>query len=291
MTGITTLIGWFFYGFVRYVMYWIPLIAPSSVNRHIPWQWWLYNNWGDWRHRDDNNGGPDEHWLQCWFKMLFGEAMRLATYEAKPYVRLIRDALLVVIGAVKSGFGSLSSWVDWLEQYFGFPLPWWSSTVKSGLGWLRRKLPSGIRESWQTWLQIWDGIKQEVRDWAIARYDQFRNLANEAVAWVRDRGASLSGWQDRVGAFIEAFKANPYGNIAWWLGEAWSWLCWFRSNAYNVIRGCFGPNLDKILLFGRDCVTFYYNLWAQGWQELGGFTSNPVQYLYDKAEQILTERW
>lgn len=291
MTTIWTLLEWFFYGLVRYIVFWIPLLTPPAVDRATPWQWWLYYTFFDWIHKDDNNGGPDEHWLQCWFGMLFNELLRLGVAEAEPYVDRAQTFLEGLIGSVRSGFASLSDWSYWLELLYGLPLPWWSATVKEGLYWLRWKLPSSIQEGWQTWQQIWDGIVQTAKDWAKARYDAFMSFAFEAYAWIVDKGALLRAWQARIAGWIDWFIADPYGAVTGWLGNTWDWLAWFRSDALALVHSWLGPHWPNLLTFGRDCVTFYYNLWSIGWQELGEFCSNPLQYLYDKAEQILIERW
>lgn len=288
---IGQVVGWWFYGIIRYIVFWIPYVTPPPVDRSIPWQWWRYHGWSDWRHRDDNNGGPDEWWIQCWFDMVYGEALILTQIAAEPYVDSAKAWLRDLIGYIKSGWDSLGSWVDWLERLFGLPLPWWSTTLDRGLRWLRLKFPSSIREGWRTWEQIWDGLKEDVRNWVQATYDFFRDLAQNAWNWVTNTGIAIQAWRDRVAGWIDNFRNDPYGTVTSWLGDTWSWLANFRNYAWSIVRSYLGPNLDKLLTFGRDCCTFYYNLWSIGWRTLGEFCDDPLDYLYRKAEEALIDRW
>lgn len=291
MTTLGTLIGWFFYGTIRYIIFWIPLLTPPAVTRSIPWQWWRYNTWSEWRHNDDNNGGPDEVWLQAWFRMIFTEALILTEMTVRPYIDGIKDRLRGLIGAIKTGYSSMSGWVDWLERLFGLPLPWWSTTLNRGLRWLRLKLPPGIREAWRTWDQIWEGIKTDVKNWVHNAYDAFRTKAASAWNWVTDKGASLQRWRNRVAGWIDAFRNDPYGKITSWLGGAWHWLLTFRNNPVGIIIAWLGNTWQLLSTFARDCLIFYYNLWSIGWRVLGEFCSDPLGYLYRKAEEALIERW
>lgn len=291
MTSLGTLIGWFFYGFVRYIIFWIPLLTPPSVDRSPPWQWFRYSDWGDWFHRDDNRGGPDEFWLQTWFRMIFGEALLLAVDEAKPYVRRVRDALRGLIGNIRSQFGSVSGWLSWLEQLFGYPLPWWASTVNRGLSWLRGKLPASIREGWRSWDQLFDAVAEGVRNWVRGVYDHFRNLAQDAWSWAFNHGEMLLRWYWRVEAWVQNFRADPYGVIVGYLGWYWDWLRDFVHNARARVLGYLGPDVHKLLLFGQNAAIFYYNLWSRGWRVLSEFVDDPLGFLYERAERMLIDRW
>jgi len=291
MTDLWTLISWFFYGVIRYIVFWIPYVTPPAVNRSIPWQWWAYNSWFDWLHHDNNHGGPDETWIQAWFKMTFGEALRTATETAKPFARAIRDRLLDLVGTVKGAFSSMSGWVDWLDRLIGGYVPGWAGTLTGGLNWLRVRLPEAIRYGWQSWAGLWESIRESVRSWARDRYDWYRNLANDAWNWVTGTGQAIQAWRDRVAGWIGAVRNDPYGAVTCWLGEAWGWLKNFREHPYSIIRSYLGPDIGKLLTFGRDCVTFYYNLWSRGWRTLGDFVADPLGFLYSRLEQVLTDRW
>jgi len=291
VTDIWTLIDWFFYGFVRYVLFWIPLLTPFSVDRHIPWQWWRYNGIYDWWHKNDNNGGPDEHWLQAWFRMVFGEALLTATESAKPYIDALRTWAEAVIGGVQVGMGSLGRWAQKLDDWIGGWVPLWAGSLSGGLLWLRDRLPAAIRYGWQSWGQIWQAIKDDVKDWVRGYVDLFRQMADTALSWTRDTGQRLDQWYRDVSGWLAGVRSAPYEWIAGWLGWTWTWLRGFSVRGRDQVLEWMGPNIGQLLLFGRDCVRFYYQLWAVGWCELGEFVEDPRHYVVDLLERVLVERW
>lgn len=289
--NIWTLVEWFFYGLVRYVLFWVPVVNPFSVEVQIPWQWWYYNDFWDWLHRDRVGGGPDEHWLRCWFKMVWGESKKLVLSEAARYTDNARNWLRDRIGALKVGFSNVGQWVDWLERRIGHYLPSFAPTVSAGLNWLRYKLPVEIRNGWQSWTQWIDAIKSSLGAWVRSVYDYAKERALASWAWVVDRGEFLRWWVDRVRGWVDAFRADPYGTITGWLGSAWAWLRSFRDRGRDIVLGWLGPDIHSAILFWRDAVRFYYNLWSIGWRVLGEFVSDPLGYLYDRAERILIKEW
>lgn len=290
-TDLWTLIDWFFRGFIRYVLFWIPLVTPFPVDWGMPWQWLLYNSVWDWFHHNDNNGGPDEHWLQCWFRMVFGEALRLAVWEARPYVDQVKDWLRDLIGYIGGGFSSLGSWVNHLDGLIGHYVPSWAGNIARGLNIVRDKLPAAIRYGWHSWSAIWDRIKSEVRGWARDRYDSWWGYIVRVWNWISEAGLTLQRWYDRAHGELDAFRSNPAGYIADKLGEAWVWLRNFRYRGRDQVLLWLGPDIGKILRFGRDCVTFYYNLWSLGWRELADLVSDPCGWLYDRLQSAIEDRW
>jgi len=229
--NIWTLVEWFFYGLVRYLLFWIPVVNPFPVDIGIPAQWWSYNSYWDWLHRDNVGGGPDEHWIRCWFKMVWGESKKLVLSEAARYTDIARSWLRDRIGALKVGFSNVGQWVDWLERRIGHYLPSFAPTVTAGLNWLRFKLPVAIRNGWQNWTQWVDAIKSAMGDWVRAVYDYAKGRALASWAWVVDQGESLRWWIDQVRGFVDALRSDPYGTITGWLGSAWAWLRSLRSRA------------------------------------------------------------
>ncbi len=291
MPSIWEILGWAFYGAIRYVLFWIPLVTPFSVDIGIPSSWWRYNGWSDWTHKDDNNGGPDEHWLNSWFEMVFGEYKRLIVSEAKDLVSSARQYLLGLIGGIQAGVGSLGGWLQKIDDWIGGYIPGWAGTLSNGLNWLRVRLPESIRYGWETWTDLWEGIRESVRGWARDRYDWFRNLAQSGWDWVVSTGSGLTAWVNHVSGWIEGFRADPYGYIVGRLGSAWDWLVVFRDRGRDQVLEWLGPDVDKLLTFARDCVDFYYNLWSLGWEELGEFVADPKAWLMDRLETALVNRW
>jgi len=290
-TAIWTIVEWFLYGAVRYILYWVPALTPFSVGRPVPWQWFRYNDWWDWGHSDDNNGGPNEHWLNSWFEMCIGELKVLAVEEAKPYVDVAKVFLLGVIGGIRVGHTSMGSWVDLIQRSIGYYVPSWASSIVNGIEIVRNKLPSGIKLAWQTWDDLFETIRSRVRSWARDRYDFAKQRAFGAFDWIINFGDSLRGWRDHVSGWIDHVRNNSYGWVIAVLGGAWSWLVGFYQRPGGVIRGFLGPDWGKMVTFARECIDFYYGLWSRGWRVLGDFTEDPLGSLYVWAEQILTERW
>lgn len=291
MPSIWEILGWVFYGAIRYVLFWIPLVTPFRVDVGIPASWWRYNSWSDWEHKDDNNGGPDEHWLNSWFEMVIGEFKRLVIHEANEALSTAKQYLLGLIGGVQAGLGSIGGWAQKLDDWIGGYVPGWAGTIAGGLNWLKVRLPEAIRFGWQSWSELFAGIRQTVYNWAMDRYDLFRAKAEQALNWIVGDGSLLKRWYDRAAGWIDAFRADPYGFVTGLLGGAWTWLLGFRDRGREIVLGWLGPDWPGLLTFARDCLTFYYNLWSLGWRELGEFVADPLGYLYDRAERILIDRW
>lgn len=291
MPGIWEILSWLLYGAIRYIMLWIPLITPFSVDISIPSSWWRYCGYGDWQHRDNNSGGPDEHWLNCWFSMVIGEFKRLVISEARDLVESARSVLMALIGGVQIGLGSLGSWIQMIQDWIGGYVPDWAETVSGGLNWLRVRLPEAIRYGWNSWSDIWEDIRSSVRDWARDRYDEFRVIARRAWDWALGTGQALARWRDQVAGWIDAFRADPYGYVVGLLGGAWYWLLSFRDRGREQVLDWLGPDIGSLLTFARDCVSFYYGLWSRGWDVLGEIVDDPRAWLVDRLESALADRW
>ena len=289
--SIWTILDWILYGLLRFVIFLIPWVKAPEVSRSIPSQWWAYNSWSDWLHYNDDDGHPDEHWCRSWLEMAFGELAKYATDKARPYVDQVKGVLLDVIGYIRGGFSSMGSWVNDLQNRIGTGTLSFASNLRDAASWLYFKLPYGIRGGWQSWDQLWDGIKASVRQWAQDRYDDARSWAWSAIAWVWDNGGRLDRWRDRVAWWIDDVKGDPYGWIASLLGPSWAWLSGFWANARATVIGWLGPEWPKLMTFGRDCASFYYNLWSKGWQSLGEFTDDPRAFVLDRLEQAVLDRW
>ena len=291
MPDLWTILEWAFYGLVRYVMLWIPFVTPFRVDRWPPDMWWFYNNWNDWGHRDDNNGGPDEHWCQAWFRMVLGTFKALILSEAQRQVDQAKSYLRGLIGAIRSGFSSLGDWINWLQIAVGAAVPWWTSNLSAGLDRLRNWLPYEIVQGWRSWGAIWDNIKSEVRDWAHSQFDQAVAWARSARDWVNGVGDQLRRWRDTVSGWIDNFRANPYAYIAGVLGPGWSWLVGFWPRARDTVIGWLGPDWVTLTNFARDAARFYYNLWASGWRTLDDFVADPKGFVIDRLERVVMDRW
>jgi hypothetical protein len=291
MPGVWTILEWVLYGGIRFVMLWIPGIVPFRVDRPCPTSWWRYNSWSDWNHKDDNRGGPDEHWVNAWFRMVIGEFERLILEEAKPYVDKARDALRSLIGGIRSGFSNMGSWIQWLNDRVGYLLPFWASSLGGGLVWLYDRLPAGIRQGWQSWEQIFENIRSSVRSWVQSVYDEAKGLAFWARDWIRTSGGFVHQWVSDVRTWVDGFRRDPGGYVRSLLGSAWAWLVGFWQNGRGIVLGWLGPDWNRLVTFSQNALTFYYNLWSKGWRILDQIVSDPRAFVADVLEQALEDRW
>lgn len=291
MTDIWTILEWFLYGAIRWVLYWAPLVRAPHVDRDIPWQWWRYNNWFDWFHKGYADGGPDEHWLNCWFKMTVGELDRRISGLAGDLVTQAKNALRSLIGDIRSGYGSLGDWLQNVGARVGDWLPSWAVSAADGLVKLFNKLPGTIAYGWQTWDQIWESIKNDVRNWARSMYDAAKALAFGAWSWIVLTGSTLSTWWSSAHTWLDGFRADPVGRVSGWLGAAWSWLRSFAAAPVGWLLGVLGVDWTDLVAFRRGPLAFYFNLWSQGWQTLGDFVRDPRAFVLDRLERALMDRW
>ena len=288
---IWRILDWILYGLIRYVLSFISWIPTPTVDRGPPSEWYKYASYYQWYWHDDDNGRPTTAWCEQWLEMAFGELASYATKKARPYVDQIRDKLRGVIGYIRSGYSSLGSWVNHLQNRIGEGSLSFASNLRNAASWLYFKLPYGVRAGWETWDQIWDGLRAKVRSWAQARYDTAKSWAHSAIAWVNTTGDQLRRWREQVSGHIDRLRSDPYGYIVGYLGSAWSWLSGFASNGRDTVLGWLGPEWPTLVTFGRDCVTFYYSLWSKGWEDLGEFIDDPKSFVLDRLEQAVLERW
>lgn len=289
--SIWTLLSWILYGLVRFVFVLIPYVRAPKVSRGAPSVWYKYNSWTDWSHRDDDNGHPDERWCRSWLEMAFGELAQYATDKARPYVDQVKGMLLDVIGYIRSGYSSLGSWVNHLQSRIGEGTLSFASNLRNAASWLYFKLPYGVRSGWQSWSEIWDGIKASVRTWAIDRYDQARAWAYDAALWVNQVGDVIRRWRDDVAGWIDWVRYDSRGWVIGWLGWTWDWLEEFVYSGRATVLGWLGPDWPRLVTFARDCIGFYYALWSAGWRVLGDFVADPRAFVLDGLERAVMDRW
>lgn len=289
--SLWTLIDWGFYGLVRYIMVWIPFVTPFHVGKSLPSQWWKYNSYGDWLHKDDNKGGPDEHWCRAWLKMVAGEFESRFIDKAKDVIGDIKGYLLGKLGYIKSGHSSMGSWVGWLNGLVGSALPGWAYSVTWGLGWLRDRLPTAIQQGWKSWDSLFESIKTSVKNWVMAVYDAFKSKALDAWSWVVYSGGMLVSWYNAVKGWIDHFRSNPYGYIAGLLGWGWSWLLAFAAAPVGFVLAWLGNDWKVLQSFAQGPLGFYYNLWSNWADLLCEFVNDPVAFIYARLERALSDRW
>lgn len=291
MVSIWTILGWIFYGLIRYVLYLIPLVKAPRVDRGPPSAWWRYAGWWEWSQGTADGGYPNESWARAWLGMAFGELQRVATDKAKPYVDKAKAFLLGVVGYIRTGFDSMGSWVNWLQSAVGYVLPSFASNLGAAAIWLYGRFPWVIRTGRESWDQLWERIREQVRSWARSRYDLAKSWASSAINWVNGVGDQLRRWRDQVAGWLDQIRYNSYGWIVGVLGSVWAWLVGFRWNARSIVLGWLGSDWPRLVTFARDCLSFYYNLWSRGWVTLGELVNDPKAFLFDRLERAVMERW
>jgi len=234
-----------------------------------PAWWYLYWSWGDWYLNLDADKRPNLDWCYRWTV----GSLRLIGAYAESIADAARDAAKNTvrswIGYVRHGFSSFESWTENLWSKVGDASFSWASSLTSAATWLRGHLPQTIRDGLQTWDSLWNGIKNAAIDWARARYEDARTWASQAVNWVNSTGVSLRAWYDL----------------------AYSWLEDFRQNAYARTTGLLGDTWRRLATFAGGSLTFWNNLWGSHADDIGKFFGNPLQFLYDKTEDFLCNRW
>lgn len=284
-------LDWLFYGLVRYVLWWIPVVQPFPVDRSVPRHWWEYNTWTDWYLHLDGNKRPDEHWCRQWLEMTFGEFKRLVADVADSFTRSVRDALLRLIGYVRSGYASLGQWVDKIEERAGTYLPWFASTLSGGLTFLFNLLPTGIRQQYQSWDDLFRGI----RDGAVAivrnLIDEARRWASEARSWIFTQGQHVYEFYTDVQRFVRDFKNDPRGTITRLLGSAWTFLAAFALSPVGIVLSWLGPDWQGWVTFNAGPAAFLYNLWSTHHDEIARLFSEPREWVMSRLEQAIMDRW
>jgi hypothetical protein len=268
--SILDILGWIVHGWwQRFVIehnLWAGLAFTEPDD--APQMWLdIYPEWL-WDH-GLTNGKPDWYWCfhytgcaRVHFENWVFDKTDSARDTAVSWVRAFT-------GYVRYGYTRFEYWVDTIWNRVGAYSLWWADNLTAAADWLRNKLPDEIRSSWSTWSDIWEGIKDAVKDWARARFDAAVVWATDAWAWVIGTGNLLKSWWDTAAAWLDDFRQNAYERVTTWLGTTWT----------------------RAVTFFRDAGTFWYNLWGSYATEIGAFWADPLGWLYDRAEAELVRRW
>jgi len=247
----------------------LPLVKPERESRKAP-AWFLvwFASWV-WTQTLDSDDRPTDLWLYYYDFAVEGTWAFWADDLKKTAVN---DALWWVAGWTgkpKHGYYTLEQWLDAIRNRVGSWVPGWTSTLAQGLDTLFWKLPESVRGGYSSWEDLWQGIKNSVKDWARARYDATVSLVGDLWYWIAYTGSLLSGWYDNVGIWISEFKQNPSG----------------------VILGALGATWGRLVTFDQGPLSYYYNLWGTFRQNLSDFLADPLGFVYDRAEAFLVSKW
>jgi hypothetical protein len=291
--SIGQIAGWTLDGVWQWIRKEVPdwIIEPRHVSRGPPGWWGSVKTWGDWYYCVASDGHPQSCWFSnyidaCW--KLLGKWIDEAADDVGDAVS---GAVRSWVGYVQGGFSNFSDWIKWLQGLTGGYLPWWASSLADAADRLYWWLPAEIRQGYTSWSDLWEGIKASVRDWARARYDDAKAWADGAWQWVLNQGATLKGWYDAAGAWLDDFRQNASERVRGWLGTAWDWIVGFWNDPYGTITGTLGDSWEALKTAARDALPFWYNLWGSYADEIGAFWGDPLGYLYDRVEDFLSDKW
>jgi len=269
MYGFLEIIGWLWHGMLQLIRVVVPIIQPAPE----PWSapGWFTDVWPDWLwwYYLESDSRPTETWCHNYIYAARVQMQRWIERRSDQARDTALEWVRAFTGWVAHGYSTFQDWLEAIRERTGTWVPWWADSLADAASVLWLKLPDAIRYAWQTWDDIWEGIKSSVRDWVRATYDYLVSLGQSAWDWVLAQGDALRAWWESVRSWIGAFMADPYGTIVTWLGPTWT----------------------RLTTFATDCLDFWYNLWGSNGADIGGLLSDPLNWLYDRAEDLLIERW
>ena len=242
---------------------WLFINPPESA----PECWlWSYGDWL-WRSLRANRDARG-----TWTGMMLQAASkgfeRLANWARDNGRDWAISTIRGILGNLAGAYSTFAQWLTHHDLKIGGLLPWWASNLIDGLNQLWDRIPAEIRNrvlSWSAWI---DGFLSSVRTWAMARYDQFKQIASQAWSWITASGEILAGWWRTAHAFLDDWRLNWWSRIVAKLGSPWT----------------------ALISFAQGSLQFWYNLWSAHGSQIGGLLSNPFQWLYDRLENWILER-
>lgn len=282
---------WILHWTVQHLRYHMPYIEPWAENAGPPvWWYHFYSEWDWWRLI-----GPGNIPYRVLIDMALRGSWRLiglwvdevgdwVASEARVYVRAIT-------GYLAHGYVTFYQWCEALRDRVGTFVPYFADSIAAATVWLYLLLPGDIRDSAVSWYDKFVAWYNASNSWAAVQFDAAKTwVANIAPDLVTGYN-TVRTWYDTVRFWVSGFYDDPYGKIVGYLGPAWDWLKDFRYYYYAWITGWLGSPWDKLMAFTGGALTFFYNLYALYAAEIGAFWSDPLMWLYDRAEDELVRRW
>jgi hypothetical protein len=178
---------------------------------------------------------------------------------AEPLVNAVSNLL----GSLAHGYTTFSSWLEIIRSRVGTWKPWWSTNLANAADKLYSWLPASIRGNHSTWGELWESIKEDVRNWASLQFDAAKTWVANTAPWLITGYNTVRAWYDLVSTWITSFKNDPYGTVAGWLGIAWTYWLTIRDEIAN----------------------FYNDVWIPFKVSLHDFLDHPVLWLYDRFDE------
>lgn len=182
-----------------------------------------------------------------------------------------------------SYFSSFNDWVDWAANEIGNILSYsniysyfktYFDYASDAWYWVRDAVyyVSNIIDNW------WDATWYDVRSWVYARIDDVEVLIANTESWLANLQADFTNFIDSLPNLNEilAWFTN------WWSNILASIIAWGALTVTQI------SSLIDSAFIARD------SFWA-GWQEVKSdvveFFTDPLQWLYDRAENFFDRFW
>lgn len=280
----------FWHGVIQSALLWIPLLKPLVEDWIPPWWWQICWPGELWQENLDDERRPTEQFMDLYWSCFLSHLQFMINLIAIYFVDEAQSFVLVLLGTLHLGYETFAEWIQGLANRIGAYLPDWATDLVDGLMVLFAMFPETIRESVQTWAEIWEEIRQAVEDWARDRYDQARQFTYDLWRWYVDTAYHAVVWWKQAHGLLNDFLSDVYGFITRFLGEGWTFLVWFWNDPAGALIVWLSPWWAPLVLFATDCLDFWYNLWGSYAQELSDFLADPLEFLWQRGEAWLNRR-
>jgi len=163
MYAFLDIIGWLWHGMLQLIRVVVPVIQPAAE----PWSppGWFTDVWPDWLwwYYLDSDSRPTETWCHNYIYAARVQMQRWIERRSDQARDTALEWVRAFTGWVAHGYSTFQDWLEAIRERTGTWVPWWSDSLADAASVLWLKLPDAIRYAWQTWDDIWEGIKSSVR--------------------------------------------------------------------------------------------------------------------------------
>lgn len=267
--SIDSLLGWFRDGALWLVLS-VAHLAALVVVPSTPPDWW-YRWWSgsDWYYGSDNAWHPSRELAE---RFLLGTWRLLEEFISETASNFAGQVFSIVSRAIGS-------------------LPFWASSIASGLGSLFSWIPDAIKYAGASWSSLFLSIQMQVWDWARARFDDARSIAYSLRDWMSRWGNPIQAWWYPIQFSLDDFIRHPSERIRAVLGGAWTWLEQLRGDLRGMVLAAFGADLVKAIVLARDAGEWLYNFKAMYAKPIGEFLADPGAWIVEKIRIEIERIW
>jgi len=263
------ILAWWLDGIWRHVLTTTGLTWLLPENESPPGFWYIWFSWWDWTWNLSESGKVNKtitrNWLWACHRLWGNWTDEVGEYAKTSAVNLVK---LWQIAAGSDVF-NIQTWFGVLVAWLGSRSLSWASDVTDALVTLRGWLPHQVYLGYKTFEDLFRDIKESVKRWAIGRFDDAVTWATDAWNWVIVTGNALKTWYDTAHTWLDDFRNNAVTRVTSWLGTPWA-----------ILSG-----------LAEDLRIFYNTVWSPWRERLVEFISDPLTYIYDRAEDYLCAKW